>query len=221
MVIIDGVYSQDGDIAPLDKIRELTHRFGAYLMVDDAHGIGVLGETGRGAMELYGVMDQVDLITGTFSKTFAGLGGYVIAPPKVAAFLKFQSRQHIFSATSTPAVAGVIKAIELIDQEPHWRAKLAENIAYFKKGLISLGMDVGSTQSAIIPVKIGNPHKTSDTGTLLLKAGIYTNPILYPAVAKKNARIRMSLMATHTREHLDKALNAFEDIDKVLHISRR
>lgn len=221
MVIIDGVYSQDGDIAPLDKIRELTHRFGAYLMVDDAHGIGVLGETGRGAMELYGVMDQVDLITGTFSKTFAGLGGYVIAPPKVAAFLKFQSRQHIFSATSTPAVAGVIKAIELIDLEPHWRAKLAENIAYFKKGLISLGMDVGSTQSAIIPVKIGNPHKTSDTGTLLLKAGIYTNPILYPAVAKKNARIRMSLMATHTREHLDKALNAFEDIDKVLHISRR
>lgn len=221
MVIIDGVYSQDGDIAPLDKIRELTRRYGAYLMVDDAHGIGVLGETGRGAMELYGIMDQVDFITGTFSKTFAGLGGYVIAPPKVAAFLKFQSRQHIFSATSTPAVAGVIKAIELIDQEPHWRAKLAENIAYFKNGLISLGMDVGSTQSAIIPVKIGNPHKTSDTGTMLLKAGIYTNPILYPAVAKKNARIRMSLMATHIREHLDKALNAFEDIDKVLHISRR
>ncbi|TDE13220.1 MULTISPECIES: aminotransferase class I/II-fold pyridoxal phosphate-dependent enzyme [Dyadobacter] len=219
MVIIDGVYSQDGDIAPLDKIRELTRRYGAYLMVDDAHGIGVLGKTGRGAMELYGIMDQVDFITGTFSKTFAGLGGYVIAPPKVAAFLKFQSRQHIFSATSTPAVAGVIKAIELIDQEPHWRAKLAENIAYFKNGLISLGMDVGSTQSAIIPVKIGNPHKTSDTGTMLLKAGIYTNPILYPAVAKKNARIRMSLMATHTREHLDKALNAFEDIDKVLKIS--
>jgi glycine C-acetyltransferase len=221
MVIIDGVYSQDGDIAPLDKIRELTHQYGAYLMVDDAHGIGVLGETGRGAMELYGIMDQVDFITGTFSKTFAGLGGYVIAPPKVAAFLKFQSRQHIFSATSTPATAGVIKTIELIDQEPHWRDKLAENIVYFKNGLISLGMDVGSTQSAIIPVKIGNPHKTSDTGTMLLKAGIYTNPILYPAVAKKNARIRMSLMATHTREHLNKALNAFEDIDKVLHISRR
>jgi glycine C-acetyltransferase len=219
MVIIDGVYSQDGDIAPLDKIRELTRRYGAYLMVDDAHGIGVLGKTGRGAMQLYGIMDQVDFITGTFSKTFAGLGGYVIAPPKVAAFLKFQSRQHIFSATSTPAVAGIIKAIELIDQEPQWRAKLAENIAYFKNGLLSLGMDVGRTQSAIIPVKIGDPHKTSDTGTLLLKAGIYTNPILYPAVAKKNARIRMSLMATHTREHLDKALNAFEDIDKVLKIS--
>ena len=219
MVIIDGVYSQDGDIAPLDKIRELTHRYGAYLMVDDAHGIGVMGQNGRGAMELYGIMDQVDFITGTFSKTFAGLGGYVIAPPKVAAFLKFQSRQHIFSATSTPAVAGIIKAIELIDKEPQWRDRLSENIAYFKNGLISLGLDVGSTQSAIIPVKIGDPHKTSDTGTMLLKAGIYTNPILYPAVAKKNARIRMGLMATHTREHLDKALNAFEDIDKVLHIS--
>ena len=190
-------------------------------MVDDAHGIGVLGQSGRGAMELYGMLDKVDFITGTFSKTFAGLGGYVIADPKVAAFLKFQSRQHIFSATSTPASAGLIKAIELIDQEPHWRAELEQNITYFKNGLISLGLDVGSTQSAIIPVKIGDPHKTSDTGTMLLKAGIYTNPILYPAVAKKNARIRMSLMATHTKEHLDKALNAFEHIDKVLHISRR
>jgi len=212
MVIIDGVYSQDGDLAPVDKILVLTRQYGAYLMVDDAHGIGVLGKTGRGAMELCGALDQVDFITGTFSKSFAGLGGYVIAPPKVAAFLKFQSRQHIFSATSTPAVAGIIKAIELIDQEPIWRERLAENIAYFKSGLLGLGLNTGSTASAIIPVKIGDPHKTSDVGTALLKAGVYTNPILYPAVAKKNARIRMSLMATHTRQHLDKALNAFADI---------
>ncbi|WP_199539328.1 aminotransferase class I/II-fold pyridoxal phosphate-dependent enzyme [Dyadobacter luteus] len=216
MIIIDGVYSQDGDIAPLDKIRELANRYGAYLMVDDAHGIGVIGKTGRGAMELYSVIDQVDFITGTFSKTFAGIGGYVIAPPKVAAYLKFQSRQHIFSATSTPAVAGIIKAIELIDQEPQWQARLSENITYFKNGLISLGLDVGITGSAIIPVKIGDPHKTSDVGSMLLKAGIYTNPILYPAVAKKNARIRMSVMATHTREHLDKTLNAFEHIKRVM-----
>ncbi len=216
MVIIDGVYSQDGDIAPLDKMHELTIRYGAYLMVDDAHGIGVLGRTGRGAMELYELMDQVDFITGTFSKTFAGIGGYVIAPPKVATFLKFQSRQHIFSATSTPATAGIIKAIDLIDQEPVWREKLAENIQYFRTGLRNLGFDIGATQSAIIPVKIGDPHKTSDIGTMLLKEGIYTNPILYPAVAKKNARIRMSVMATHTREHLDKALNAFEHVKKVI-----
>ena len=218
MIIIDGVYSQDGDIAPLDKIRELANRYGAYLMVDDAHGIGVIGKTGRGAMELYSVIDQVDFITGTFSKTFAGIGGYVIAPPKVAAYLKFQSRQHIFSATSTPAVAGIIKAIELIDEQPQWKARLSENITYFKNGLISLGLDVGITGSAIIPVKIGDPHKTSDVGSMLLKAGIYTNPILYPAVAKKNARIRMSVMATHTREHLDKTLNAFEHIKRVIYL---
>jgi len=221
MVIVDGVYSQDGDLAPLDKIWELTQRYGAYLTVDDAHGIGILGETGRGAMEMYGILDKVDLITGTFSKSFANIGGYVVGNSKIISFLKFQSRQHIFSATSTPATAGIVKAIELIDEEPFWQKQLQSNIAYFKNGLKSLGMEIGTTGSAIIPIKIGDPHKTSEAGRLLLKAGIYTNPILYPAVAKKNARIRMSLMATHTRVHLDSALNALEDIGKVLNISKR
>ena len=220
MVIVDGVYSQDGDVAPLDEIYRLTKHYGGFLMVDDAHGIGVLGRTGRGAMETFDLLDKVDFITGTFSKTFANIGGYVIGNPKIISFLKFQSRQHIFSATATPASAGIVKAIELIDEEPFWQQQLADNIAYFKNGLSTLGMDVGNTESAIIPVKIGDPHKTSDVGTMLLKAGIYTNPILYPAVAKKNARIRMSLMATHTKQQLDKTLNAFEDVNKVLHFSK-
>lgn len=221
LVVIDGVYSQDGDVAPLDQILQLVRKYKAYLMVDDAHGIGVLGNSGRGAIETFGLLDQVDIITGTFSKTFGSIGGYAIANPLITNFLKYQSRQQIFSSTATPAAAGILKAVDLIDEEPDWRTKLWGNVNYFKKGLTDLGLDVGSTSSAIIPVKIGDPHKTGNAGKLLLEAGVFANPILYPAVARKNARIRMSIMATHTREHLDKTLNAFEDIDKKLNISGR
>ena len=221
MVVIDGVYSQDGDIAPLDKILQLTRHYGAYLAIDDAHGTGVIGKTGRGVLELDDLFTQVDLITGTFSKTFASVGGYVIASAELIRFLKFQSRQHLFSATSTPSAAGIIKAIELVDEEPHWMAKLWQNIHYFKQGLLDLGMDVGTTESAIIPVKIGDPQKTAEAGRLLLEQGVYTNPIIYPAVSKKNARIRMSLMATHTKEQLDKTLNAFEYVDNKIGISKK
>ncbi|WP_026898543.1 aminotransferase class I/II-fold pyridoxal phosphate-dependent enzyme [Daejeonella oryzae] len=220
MVIVDGVYSQDGDMAPLDKILELCRHYGAYLCVDDAHGVGVIGETGRGAMEKYGVTNEVDIITGTFSKTFANVGGYVIADPNLISFLKYQSRQHLFSATSTPAAAGILKGIDLLDEEPQWKDKLWDNINYFKSGLTELGMDIGNTESAIIPVKIGDAATTGEAGRLLLKAGVYCNPIIYPAVSKKNARIRMSVMATHTKEQLDKALNAFEYADQKLHISK-
>jgi glycine C-acetyltransferase len=219
MVIVDGVYSQDGDISLLNEIETITHLHGAFLMVDDAHGVGILGKTGRGVLEKFDLFDKVDLLTGTFSKTFANIGGYVIANPEITSFLKFQSRQQIFSATASPASTGIIKAIELIDEEPEWQQKLLENVRYFKNGLLYLGLDVGTTASAIIPVKIGDPHITGDVGRELLEAEIYTNPILYPAVAKKDARIRMSLMATHTKSQLDKALNAFEHVNKKYKIS--
>lgn len=220
MVVIDGVYSQDGDVAPIGKIAELAHRYGAYLVVDDAHGIGVVGNTGRGVIEMEDVFDQVDIITGTFSKALGNIGGYVIASPEIITYLKYQSKQHLFSTTATPAVMGILKAIELVDEEPQWRIKLWENINYLKNGLISLGFDVGTTASAVVPVKVGDILKTLEAGRLLLKAGIYTNPIMYPAVSKKNARIRMNVMATHTREHLDKVLNAFKEVDRILKFSR-
>jgi glycine C-acetyltransferase len=221
MVIIDGVYSQDGDIAFLDTIAELTHKYGAYLVVDDAHGIGVVGDTGRGVIEMYNAFDQVDIITGTFSKALGNIGGYVIAKPEIITYLKFQSKQHLFSTTATPAIMGILKAIDLIDEEPEWRVKLWKNINYLKNGLINSGFNVGTTASAVIPVKVGDIPKTLEAGRLLLKSGVYTNPIMYPAVSKKNARIRMNVMATHTKEHLDKVLNAFEAVDKILHISNR
>lgn len=218
LVIIDGVYSQDGDLAKLDEIIDVTHKYNGLLMVDDAHGVGVIGKTGRGALEYFNLLEKVNFITGTFSKTFASIGGYVIADPEIISYLQFQSRQYAFSAAATPAVTGITKAIELLDEEPHWQKQLWENINYYKNGLLEIGLNIGSTNSAIIPVKIGNPQKNSEVGKILLENGIYTNPIMYPAVSLKDSRIRMSIMATHTKEQLDKALNVFDYISKKLEI---
>lgn len=210
MVIIDGIYSQQADIAPLSEIIQLCKGYGAYLAMDDAHGVGVVGETGRGVIELHNAYQDVDLITGTFSKTFAHLGGYVVASTKMVNYLKFQARQHIFSVTATPASACILKSIDLIDEEPQWRTKLWDNINYLKSGLHELKLDTGNTQSAIIPVMTGDPNVNAEVCKLLMEAGVYANQIGYPAVPRKNARIRMSVMATHTQEHLDKVLNAWE-----------
>lgn len=220
MVIVDGVYSQDGDLAPLDRIMKLCRNYGAYLLVDDAHGIGVVGKTGRGLLEHYDLLQEVDIITGTFSKTFAHVGGYVIANRDVIDLLKYQSRQHLFSATLTPACLSIVKALELIDTEPERMARLWDNINYFSSGLKSLGLNIGNTSSAIIPVKIGDPQLNAAAAEMLLQAGVYANPIMYPAVSRKDARIRMSLMATHTIAQLDKVLNAFEYIAKKLNLPK-
>lgn len=220
MVIIDGVYSQDGDWAKMDRIAELTHHYGAYLVVDDAHGTGVVGETGRGVIEEYNLFDKVDIITGTFSKAFAHIGGYVVADTALINFLKYQSKQHLFSTTATPTTLGIIKAMEILDEEPIWKNRLWENITYLKDRLVKMGFDIGTTASAIIPVKIGDIAKTLEAGKLLLEAGVYANPIMYPAVSKKNARVRLNIMATHTKGHLDQLLNAFEHLDKKLEISK-
>ncbi|MDQ1095952.1 MULTISPECIES: aminotransferase class I/II-fold pyridoxal phosphate-dependent enzyme [Chryseobacterium] len=221
LVVIDGVYSQDGDIAPIREIYSLVKQYNAYLMIDDVHGVGILGETGRGTIEDTGLLDYIDIISGTFSKTFGNLGGYIITHKTLANFIRFQSRQQIFSATAPPSSMGIIKALELIDEEPQWRERLWKNINYFKKELNGIGLDTGTTCSAIIPVKIGDPHITGDVGRLLIEQGIYTNPIIYPAVARKDARIRMSVLATHTKEHLDKTLNAFEGISKMFPITEK
>ena len=219
MVIIDGVYSQDGDLAKMDEIYSLVKHYGAFLMVDDAHGIGVLGNNGRGAIEVFGLLDKVDIISGTLSKAFGHIGGFVISKPEIVNYLKYQSRQQVFSSTSTPACNGLLTALDLIDEEPEWRQRLTENVSYFKKGLLDMKLDIGTTESPIIPIKIGDAHKTGDAARLLLKAGVYANAIVYPGVSRKNARIRTSLMATHTKEHLDKALNGFEYVNQKLNIS--
>lgn len=221
LVMVDGVYSQDGDTARLAEIVALAKKYEAFTMIDDAHGVGVLGMSGRGLAEESGVMKDLDIITGTFSKTFGHLGGYVVASAEIVRYLKYQAKQHLFSVTATPASCGILKAIDLIDDEPHWQKQLMKNAAYLREGLESLGLNTGITCSAIIPVKIGNPELTREVGRLLLDRGIYANPITYPAVALKDARIRMSVLATHTRAHLDKVLNAYEDISAKLDLKNK
>jgi glycine C-acetyltransferase len=214
LVIIDGVYSQDGDLAPLCEIIALCKKYGAKLMVDDAHGTGVVGKTGRGLIEACNAWDDVDLITGTFSKTFAHIGGYVVASEEMVNYLKYQSKQHLFSASSTPAAMSIIRAIELIDEEPLWMSVLRDNIAYFKHGLTSLGLNIGNTQSAIFPVRIGDKIKNARICHALQQKGVYANQINYPAVSLKDARIRMGVTALHERTHLDEVLNVWADIKK-------
>ncbi len=212
MVIIDGVYSQDGDIADLKEITSLAKKYGAVIMMDDAHGVGVFGETGRGIIELDNLYNNIDIIMGTLSKAIGNIGGFIVSEPLTIKYLQFQSRQYAFSTYAAPSIVGATKALELIDTEPLTRKKLWDNINYYKNGLKSLGLNVGTTCSAIIPVKIGNPQKACEVGKKLLELGIFGNSIMYPAVAMNDARIRMSIMATHEKEHLDEALNAFEDL---------
>jgi glycine C-acetyltransferase len=214
LVVIDGVYSQDGDLAPLREIIALCKKYGAKLMVDDAHGTGVIGKTGRGLIESCNAWDEVDLITGTFSKTFGHIGGYVVASEEMVNYLKYQSRQHLFSASSTPAAMAIIKAIELVDEEPLWMSVLRSNIKYFRQGLIGLGLNIGNTESAIFPVRVGDKIKNARICHALQQKGVCANQINYPAVSMKDARIRMGVTARHTKAHLDEVLNVWSDIKR-------
>jgi glycine C-acetyltransferase len=214
LVIIDGVYSQNGDLAPLMEIIALCKQYGAKLMVDDAHGTGVIGKTGRGLIEACDAWDDVDLITGTFSKTFGHIGGYVVASEEMVNYLKYQSKQHLFSASLAPAALAIVKAIELIDEEPLWMSVLRDNIKYFRHGLLSLGLNIGDTRSAIFPVRIGDKIKNAKICHAMQQKGVYANQINYPAVSLKDARIRMGVTALHERAHLDEVLNVWADIKK-------
>lgn len=214
LVIIDGVYSQDGDLAPLKAIIELCKHYGAKLMVDDAHGTGVIGKTGRGLIETCDAWDDIDLITGTFSKTFGHIGGYVVASEEIVNYLKYQSKQHLFSASLSPACLSIVKAIDLVDEEPLWMSVLKDNCKYFRHGLLSLGLNIGDTRSAIFPVRVGDKIKNARICHAMKEKGVYANQINYPAVSMKDARIRMGVTARHTKEQLDEVLNVWGDIKR-------
>ncbi|TSJ36565.1 aminotransferase class I/II-fold pyridoxal phosphate-dependent enzyme [Mucilaginibacter corticis] len=214
LVIIDGVYSQDGDLAPLREIIGLCKKYGAKLMVDDAHGTGVIGKTGRGLIEVCDAWNDVDLITGTFSKTFGHIGGYVVGSKEMVNYLKYQSKQHLFSASLSPAALSIVKAIELIDEEPLWMSVLKDNCKYFRHGLQQLGLNIGNTQSAIFPVRVGDKIKNAKICYALQQKGVYANQINYPAVSMKDARIRMGITARHSKAQMDEVLNIWSDIKR-------
>lgn len=214
LVAVDGIYSMGGDIAPLPELVELCKRYGARLMVDDAHSLGVLAN-GHGTAAHFGLTDEVDLIMGTFSKSFASLGGVIAGDEQIIHYIQHHARSMIFSA-SMPAsnVAAVLAALEVIETEPERVERLWDNGHYMLAGFKRLGYDTGPSETPIIPIMIGDDFRTLGLWMGLFEEGVYTNPILSPGVPPGGQRLRTSYMATHTREHLDWVLKGFEVVGK-------
>jgi 7-keto-8-aminopelargonate synthetase-like enzyme len=219
LVVVDGVFSMEGDLANLPKIVELSKKYSAKIMVDDAHGIGVMGKSGRGTSEHFGVEDDIDLVMGTFSKSIASLGGFVAGDAKVISYIKHFSRALIFSASITPAsVATAIATVDIIQAEPERREKLWNITKKMKSGFQALGYNTGPTETPIIPVIVGNDEMAFMLWRSLREDGIFTNPVIYPAVPKGQSLIRTSYSATHTEEELDIVLASFAKCGKQLGI---
>ncbi|HUJ19096.1 MAG TPA: pyridoxal phosphate-dependent aminotransferase family protein [Nitrospirota bacterium] len=217
LVVVDGVYSMEGDIAPLPDIIKVCRKYGARLMVDDAHGIGVLGRTGRGTAEHFGVEKDVDVIMGTYSKSMASIGGFVAADEDVIHYMKHTSRPLIFSASPPPAsVAAVIAALDIIDQEPERRERLWHNTNKMMKAFKQMGFDTGATETPIIPLVIGEMELTFMMWKTLYDDGVFVNPVVPPATQASRCLIRTSYMATHTDEMLDRVLGILEKASKKL-----
>ena len=224
LVIVDGVFSMEGDIAPLPQISQICRKYGARLIVDDAHASGVLGENGRGTCEYFGLENgEVDLVVGTCSKSFASVGGFVVGDEDVIDYIKHNSRSMIFSAALPPAcVASISKAIDIIESEPERRKRLWDNSMYLLERFKQMGCRIGPTQTPIIPIMIGDNEKTFMLWRMLFDNGIFSNPVISPAVPPKNTLIRVVVTASHTKEHLDRALDIFEHCYKaVMHGVRK
>lgn len=210
LIVSDGVFSMEGNIVDLPALVGLAREYGARVMVDDAHGIGVIGENGGGTAQHFGMEGQVDLVMATFSKSFASIGGAAAGAEDVIHYLKHNARPLIFSASMPPsAVATVLACLDVIEREPERRTRLWENADYLRSGLQSLGFDTVTSETPIIPVVTGDMESTFAFWRGLFDAGVFTNPVLPPAVPESSCRLRTSVMATHSREQLDRVLDAF------------
>jgi 8-amino-7-oxononanoate synthase len=219
LIVVDGVFSMEGDIANLPEIVALAKKYGARIMVDDAHGIGVLGKTGRGTAEHFGLEDEVDLIMGTYSKSLASIGGFISGSADTIHYIKHLARPLIFSASPPPAsVAAVGAAIDIIENEPERREQLWKNTTKMLNGFKNLGFDTGHSQTPIIPVIVGEDEKAFLMAMMLQEEGVFANVAVTPAVPAGMALIRTSYMATHTDEHLNIVLKAFEKVGRKLGI---
>ena len=213
LIVTDGVFSMEGDVAKLPKIVELAKKYDATVMVDEAHGIGVFGKQGRGTCNHFGVTDDVDLIMGTFSKSFASLGGFIATDKEITNFLRHHSRSYIFTASITPAsTAAANAALDIMLSEPERQENLWALTNYALEGFRNMGCEIGHTETPIIPLYIRDNYKTFTITRDLLEEGIFVNPVVSPAVAPHDTLIRFSLMATHTKEQVTTAL---EKIQKV------
>ncbi len=217
LVVVDGIYSMEGDIADVPELVRLCRKYGAALAIDDAHSLGVLGPQGDGTAAHFGMVDDVDIIVGTFSKSLASVGGFIAGSERVINYLRHHSRPFIFTAALPPAnTAGVLAALEVMKREPERRERLWHNTRRLSSGLRSLGYDIGPTVTPIVPVLIGPLDRTLIMWRRMFDAGVFTNPVVPPAVPQAQCRLRTSLMATHTDEQIDFCLDAFARIGKEL-----
>jgi len=216
LIVVDGIFSMEGDIVKLPEIIRLAQKYNASVMIDDAHSLGVLGKNGAGTASHFGLTDKVDLIMGTFSKSLASLGGFIAADYEVINFIKHNSRSLIFSASMTPAsTAAVIASIDIMESEPERIKHLWKMVAYALDGFKSAGFDTGKSETPIIPLFIRDDIKALQLTQLLLADGIFVNPVVSPAVPRENSLIRYSLMATHTKEQVDIS------IEKITKVARK
>ncbi|MHB1908409.1 MAG: glycine C-acetyltransferase [Nitrososphaerales archaeon] len=211
LVITDGVFSMDGDIAPLDRITQVAKNYGAMVYVDDAHGDGVLGENGRGIVNHFKLEGKVDIEMGTFSKAFGVVGGYVVGSHVLKEYLMNKVRTYLLSGSHPPGTVGAcIAAIKLVESDPNIVKRLWDNTRYFKSGLKNLGFDIGESETPITPVMCGDSSRAQSLSSELFSLGVFVLPIVFPMVARDKARIRTIVTAAHTREDLDASLSAFE-----------
>ncbi|MBS1506358.1 MAG: pyridoxal phosphate-dependent aminotransferase family protein [Bacteroidetes bacterium] len=216
LIVLDGIFSMDGDIAPLPEIVKLAEKYNGTIMVDDAHALGVIGQGGRGTASHFNLTNSTQLIMGTFSKSLASIGGFIASDKETINYLKHHARSLMFSASISPAAtASALAALEIIQAEPQRIEQLWDNTNFALKELKRLGFETGASCTPIIPIYIRDDVKTFQLSRMLLDEGIFVNPIASPAVAKENALIRFSLMATHTREQIEEAL------EKIVSISRK
>ncbi len=217
LIIVDGVFSMEGDIADLPAIVKLAKAYGARIMLDDAHAIGVLGDGGRGTAEHFGLENEVDIIMGTHSKSLAAIGGFIAGPSDVISWIKHLARSMMFSASLPPSlVASVSTALDIIEEQPELRARLWRNTHMMLKGYKTLGYDTGNSETPIIPVIIKDTMKTYEMCRLLFENGVFVNSVISPAVPPGRELLRTSYMATHTEEQLDNVLTAFENVGRQL-----
>ena len=220
LIVTDGVFSMDGLLAPLDKICDLADKYDALVMIDECHATGFIGEQGIGTLEEKGAMGRIDIITGTLGKALGGaMGGYTTGKKEIIDMLRQRSRPYLFSNSLAPAIVGAsLKVFEMLSRDTSLRDKLAENTLYFKKGMKEAGFDIIDGDSAIVPVMLYDAKLSQKMADRLLEEGIYVIGFFFPVVPKGRARIRVQLSAAHTKEHLDKAINAFIKIGKELEV---
>lgn len=214
LIVTDGVFSMDGLVAPLDEICDLADKYESLVMIDECHATGFIGEKGIGTLEEKGVLDRVDIITGTLGKALGGaMGGYTTGKKEIIDLLRQRSRPYLFSNSLAPAIVGAsLKVFDILENDDSFRKKLADNTAYFKKNIKELGFDIIDGDSAIVPVMLYDAKLAQEMAAKLLEEGIYVIGFFFPVVPKEKARIRVQLSAAHEKEHLDRAINAFKKI---------